>query len=149
MPVVATVRGEQSSVDVVDLGADLASAYDDTLVVVAVMTDEEYRTRRREREDPDGKARYSVADARTTLERRARDVVADAGTALADDAVEVRGRVGEVHTEVLAVGDEVDARFVVVGGRRRSPTGKAVFGDATQRLLLEADRPVVTIMNDE
>lgn len=149
MPVVATLRGEQSSVDVVDLGADLASAYDDTLVVVAVMTDEEYRTRRREREDPDGKARYSVADARTTLERRARDVVADAGTALADDAVEVRGRVGEVHTEVLAVGDEVDARFVVVGGRRRSPTGKAVFGDATQRLLLEADRPVVTIMNDE
>ena len=58
------------------------------------------------------------------------------------------GRVGDPTEEVLAVAAELDARYVVVGGRRRSPVGKALFGSTTQEVLLESDRPVVTVMRD-
>ena len=35
-----------------------------------------------------------------------------------------------------------------MSGRRRSPTGKALFGSITQYVLLNADQPVITAMVD-
>lgn len=47
---------------------------------------------------------------------------------------------------IIAVAERTDCDHVFVTGRRRSPTGKAVFGDRTQRLLLNFDGYVTVAM---
>lgn len=61
---------------------------------------------------------------------------------------EVRGAVGDHGSTITDLADEVDADRVVVGGRRRSPTGKAVFGSTAQKVLLSAPCPVTFVRTD-
>jgi nucleotide-binding universal stress UspA family protein len=58
----------------------------------------------------------------------------------------VRGRDGA--DEVLAAAREQDASMVVIGLRRRSPTGKLIFGSDAQRILLDAPCPVLAVKAD-
>lgn len=50
---------------------------------------------------------------------------------------------------VLAVAREIGARMIVIGLRRRSPTGKLIFGSNAQRILLEAPCPVLAVKVEE
>lgn len=43
---------------------------------------------------------------------------------------------------IVALADEVDANHIVMGGHKRSPAGKAVFGSVTQSVILDTDIPV-------
>lgn len=53
---------------------------------------------------------------------------------------------GTSRGERLAqIADEADADMVVVGGRNRSPTGKALFGSTSQDVLLESPCPVTFV----
>ncbi|ELY88674.1 UspA domain-containing protein [Natrialba hulunbeirensis JCM 10989] len=62
---------------------------------------------------------------------------------------ETRGAVGDHGPTIVELATAVDADRVVVGGRRRSPTGKAVFGSTAQEVLLSAPCPVTFVRNDE
>lgn len=57
---------------------------------------------------------------------------------------------GIVHRDepanaILRVADEEDAERIYMYSRRRSPAGKAVFGSTLQRVILDAEVPVVVI----
>lgn len=52
---------------------------------------------------------------------------------------------GQPATELIAAAADVNADMVCVSGRKRSPTGKVVFGSVTQAVILGTDRPVTTV----
>lgn len=58
-------------------------------------------------------------------------------------------RSGDPAEEIVRAAREEDADQIVLGGRKRSPVGKAVFGSVVQDVILEADRPVLTINDPE
>jgi len=55
----------------------------------------------------------------------------------------VRGK--EAAEELVEVAAELDASLLVIGLRRRTPTGKLLFGSQAQRILLEAECPVLAV----
>lgn len=58
---------------------------------------------------------------------------------------EAQQRSGDPAEELIRAAREVEADQIVLGGRRRSPVGKAVFGSVVQDVILKADCPVTTI----
>lgn len=87
-------------------------------------------------EVPEELRRYESAT-RVTSVKRAVELLADAGIDhhVLEDS-------GEVADDILDLAAELDVDQVVLGGRKRSPAGKLLFGSVTQDVLLNSDRPV-------
>jgi nucleotide-binding universal stress UspA family protein len=88
-----------------------------------------------------------------------------------DDAIETEAQLEEVRRELkgsdveadvrqlvrgmdpaedlVNVAEEVDAEFIVIGLRRRSPVGKLILGSNAQRVLLDAPCPVLAVKAGE
>lgn len=47
--------------------------------------------------------------------------------------------------DILLFCEEIGARLLVIGVRKRSPAGKLLFGSTAQQVILEAEIPVVCI----
>ncbi|WP_247002510.1 universal stress protein [Halosolutus gelatinilyticus] len=121
---------------------EVAKPADATVTIAHVFTRDEYDeviTRlefspERDEIDPDEVAtRHStVRDIRAVLDEH-------------DVEYGIRGAVGDHGPTIVDLATETDADRVVVGGRRRSPTGKAVFGSTAQEVLLSAPCPVTFV----
>jgi nucleotide-binding universal stress UspA family protein len=142
MPVLAAVADASRDTTVVTVGRDIADAYGERLVVLHVMPETEFQDRREENltyyQDE------GVHDAKVTARRVAEAALECEDVNTVPD-VSVEGAIGDPAEKLLDGAAERDARYLVVGGRRRSPVGKALFGSVTQSVLLDADRPVVTV----
>ena len=51
----------------------------------------------------------------------------------------------EASEEVVDAADRVKASLIVIGLRRRTPTGKLITGSQAQRILLDANCPVLAV----
>ncbi len=54
----------------------------------------------------------------------------------------------EVADELVALAHDHDAELIVIGLRRRSPVGKLILGSSAQRILLDAQCPVLAVKAD-
>lgn len=79
--------------------------------------------------------------------REIEDALEDAGVSYT-----LHGRMtnGQSKGEALvALAREYDADLVIVGGRKRSPAGKAVFGSTAQEVMLHSPCPVTFVRDTE
>lgn len=63
-------------------------------------------------------------------------------------SVSKRREHGEPAESILEVAAELDVDNITMSGRRRSPTGKMLFGSTTQSVLISADCPVTVILGE-
>jgi len=124
---------------------DIAGPAGARVVVAHVFTDDEFE-RAVDRLEFDAVAEADpdeVADRHATV-RELRDRLDEAGIQSS-----ARGSVGDHGEEIVALAKLIHTDLVVVGGRKRSPTGKAVFGSTAQEVMLEAPCPVTFVRGDE
>lgn len=141
----AVVEGSESAKQLVHEAGELASGVDADLVLLHVTTTEEYESTRTSLEQiPSIESSYTAGQA---LEG-ARQFAADIGREmLADVDVEWEavGRIGDQREEILDAAEEHGCDHVFVAGEKRSPAGKALFGDATQSVILDFDGTVTVV----
>ena len=112
------------------------------VVLTHVFTDEEFdgiRSKLGVDETSEGSTPDAVAERHTTT-RAIAEALADA-----DVQYSIRGAVGDHADEVVKAAKATDADRVVVGGRGRSPAGKAVFGSVAQEVMLSSPCPVTFV----
>lgn len=149
MSILAAVDENNRSRMVAKIAADLATTYDDTLVALHVVPEEDFESHKKALQSLPKFQDYSLTQEAESAKRVANEFVMDAVEDFDTDQFEARGRVGDVTDEILAEARDLEPRFLVLSGRRQSPTGKAIFGNTAQRILLNAECPVVTKLSDE
>lgn len=141
----AVVEGDETAKSLVREAAELAAGVGAELVLVHVTTEEEYEAHREDLEQiPEPDTSLSVGQALEGARRFAEEIAREV---LEDHDIEysVVGRLGDKADEVLAVADEEGCDHVFLTGAKRSPTGKAVFGDTAQEVILDFDGAVTVI----
>ncbi len=125
--------------------SDIAGPAGADVVIAHVFTDDEFESvvDRLQFDSPSAADPDEVADRHATV-RDLRERLGEAGL-----ETSVRGAVGDHGEEIVALAGMTRADLVVVGGRKRSPTGKAVFGSVAQTVMLSAPCPVTFVRGDE
>ena len=143
MVVVAAVDRSDRAPKVAREAQEIANAFDESLHVLHVLSQSTFVEL----------VRTSVHKTGTAVDpERIRDharTIATEATADLEGTIEHVGLVGSAADEVVRYADEHDARFVVLGPRKRSPAGKALFGSVAQSVMLEADCSVVAVSTAE
>lgn len=142
MVIVAAVDRSDRVPVVLEEAETLARAFDDAIHVVYALSQSDFVNLEQTAYEDTGRA-LPMDEIEAFAERYAAKVAAD--LTVEHEAV---GLVGDPADEIVAYADEVDARYIVVSARKRSPAGKALFGSVTQSVLLNAGRPVVAITSE-
>jgi len=127
MTVLAAIDGGSTSEGIIERGNELARALQEDLVVLHAAPE------------------ISASDPKEP-EEAARKIVDDVLSNASD--VRVVGSLGDPEVRILRQADDLDASYIVMGSRRQSPVGKALFGSVAQVVLLNTDRPVVVVSED-
>lgn len=128
---------------------ELAAGVDASLTLLHVTSESDFEKDRQAMEEISAleNASYSVDQAKEGAAELARDL---GDELLANVDVDYRGigAVGDKYSNIMQAIGEHDIDHVFIAGRKRSPSGKAIFGDTAQRVILNAETPV-TILTRE
>lgn len=78
-------------------------------------------------------------------ERKVADLTERARQAGVDLQLHTAPHTGELADHLLRTAEEATASVIVIGLRRRSPVGKLFLGSTAQRILLDANQPVLAV----
>lgn len=125
---------------------ELAAGVGASLVLLHVTSESEYEDDRRamqEVENIEGGS-YDVDQASQGARQFAKDL-GDQVLRNVDVDWDAVGEVGDEYEKVMQALEDHDCDHVFIAGRKRSPSGKALFGDMAQRVILNADVPVTIL----
>ncbi|GAB7095734.1 universal stress protein [Halolamina litorea] len=141
----AVVGPEDVAKDLVREAGELAAGVDARLTLLCVVSEDEYADEREALEAiPEADVSYSVDQALEGARSFASDVGVEALDGV-DIEYETAGAVGDRAETVLQGAKKHGCDHVFLTGQRRSPTGKAIFGDVTQRVILDFEGPVTVV----
>lgn len=146
----ALVVYDEAGTELLTEAGELAAGVDASVVVLALMTEDEFDEAREALDivaAEEGTA-YDDSVVVDSARNQARDAVSDLYDDLGLDWRVVGAVVedeGEAAERIVDVAEKRGADHVFLTGRRRSPTGKAVFGDRAQAVILNFDGPVTTV----
>lgn len=138
MPIFAAIDRSERSEYVIREAAELARAFDETVYAIHVLSTREFIEL--ERTNVEDKDRALEMDA---VRKVAADIAEEAVSNIAVEYESV-GLVGDVADEIVEYAAERNANYIVISPRKRSPTGKAIFGSTAQKVIVNADCPVVS-----
>lgn len=123
---------------------DIAGPAGATVALVHVFSDDQYRSLSKKLDfDPTDEVNPDTVARRHSMLRQLGDTLDDAGIGSTR-----HGAVGEKGEEIVELAETLGADLIIVGGRKRSPTGKAVFGSTAQEIMLNAPCPVTFVRAD-
>ncbi|EJN59383.1 Nucleotide-binding universal stress protein, UspA family [Halogranum rubrum] len=128
---------------------ELAASNDAELVLLSVAPTESYE------DTHDAVASIGSSDLVYTIEQAEESAVRNIERTASEafDGLDVdyhtKAVFGREVDSILDVAEAYDCDHLFIAGRRRSPTGKALFGDLTQQVLLTFDGPVTVLLGDE
>jgi nucleotide-binding universal stress UspA family protein len=148
-------RDDDETRDLLAEAGALASGVGAELVVLHVMPESEYEERAESRRESGATQRdggeyssYPITLAEEDAERQANRLAESVLDDL-DLAWAPLGTVGREGPTILDIADEEGVDHIFVVGNRRSPSGKAIFGDIAQQLMIEFDGPVTTVIPEQ
>lgn len=141
MTIVTAVDRSNRAPTIAKEGASLAAAFDEQLHIVNVLTQSEFVSLERTEVNSTGQA-LDMDEVRTV----AKSIADDAGADL-EISYEAVGLMGDPADRVIEYAEQEEAHYIVVGPRKRSPTGKALFGSTAQSVLLNSSCPVVATID--
>ncbi len=133
MTILAAIDDTMASAPIIETAEELATGLDQELLLLHVMPEENDEETTREAVEEVVAASTEGLDptVRIVPEAAKRDVPS-----------------GRIAASIMAVADEVDPSYLVIGSRKRTPVGKVLLGSVSQPVLLETDRPVVTVRQE-
>lgn len=135
------------AIDVIKEAGSLASKLDVPLKVLTVITQEEFENdinvlSNIDKMDPISGSYSREEYAESVAQQAADDLLSDLDLVTETIGVGVDDETDEANA-IIETAEQHDADYVFIAGRKRRPTGKAVFGDTTQRVILNYDGSVV------
>lgn len=135
--VLVPTDGSEQAAEAVPHALDLAEKYDATVHALCVVSRAATR-------------QLSPTRAESTMESLEEE--AERITAAVEERANEAGvecipvvREGAPDETILAYIDENDVDIVLIGGRKRTPAGKLLFGSVTQSVILHAGVPVTVV----
>ncbi|WP_338741511.1 universal stress protein [Haloplanus salilacus] len=143
MTIVACVDRSEHATEIIAEAVRLGEAFDDRIHAVHVLSKDEFVDLQQTSVKDTG-AEVSAGRIESLAAEIAADALADAGA-----SGEAVGLVGDPASEIVGYAADLDARYVVLGGRNQSRVGKALFGSVAQSVLLDSALPAVLVRSTE
>lgn len=139
MTVLVAVKEAENSRQVLEAAETLARQFDDELEVLHVLSRDEFVNLER----------TSVSETADAVDpNEVREIAASIAAEIAEPVVDefvATGAVGDAASEIISLAKRRNARYIVIGVRKRSAVGKAVFGSTAQKVLTSVDRPTLAV----